>query len=281
MTLRTDNYTREGFDGQPLSIDLRYDDAVPVTQAVLVCHGFKGFKDWGFFPYVSEQLVRGGTAVVTFNFSHNGVGDDPTEFTRLDLFERNTYAAELSDFETVKTWLRQESEFAPALGQAPLGVVGHSRGGLVAMVASAEDPSIVALATWAGVGHALRYTDRQLAQWEAEGTLEFTNARTGQRMALGFDLVRDSREQSERYDLFRAAQRMEAAHLIVHGTADMAVPVDEAKVLQADRKPPRCRVELIERATHTFGAVHPFEGTTPHLEQLLDVTNAWFDRWLR
>lgn len=39
---------------------------------LVICHGFKGFKDWGMFPYVGEKLSA-WLDVITFNFSHNGV----------------------------------------------------------------------------------------------------------------------------------------------------------------------------------------------------------------
>jgi len=40
---------------RPLAGDL-HTAPVPVG-AVLVVHGFKGFKDWGFFPYLCEAFA--------------------------------------------------------------------------------------------------------------------------------------------------------------------------------------------------------------------------------
>ena len=39
-------------------------------------HGFKGFKDWGFFPHLADRLARAGLVAVSFNFSGSGVGPD-------------------------------------------------------------------------------------------------------------------------------------------------------------------------------------------------------------
>ena len=59
----------------------------------------------------------------------------------------------------------------------------------------------------------------------------------------------------------------------------MAVDLSEADKLVAGRKQ-GCELSVIEGGTHTFGAVHPFEGTTSHLEEALRQTVAWFDRTL-
>jgi len=40
-------------------------------------HGFKGFKDWGFVPYIGETFASKGFAFLTFNFSHNGIESNP------------------------------------------------------------------------------------------------------------------------------------------------------------------------------------------------------------
>jgi len=34
--------------------DLRFRESNKNSPAVLLCHGFKGFKDWGFFPLLAE-----------------------------------------------------------------------------------------------------------------------------------------------------------------------------------------------------------------------------------
>lgn len=70
--------------------------------AVAVCHGFKGFKDWGFFPHASETLAaRLGCPVVSFNFSGSGVGEDLETFSEPEAFGHNTFSRECSDLDAV------------------------------------------------------------------------------------------------------------------------------------------------------------------------------------
>ena len=60
-----------------------------------------GFKDWGFLPYVAERLARAGLAVVSFNFSGAGVGEESETFDEPERFGRNTYTKELHDLDVV------------------------------------------------------------------------------------------------------------------------------------------------------------------------------------
>mgnify|MGYP000497120014 CR=1 FL=1 len=167
--------------------------------AVLVCHGFKGFRRWGFFPWVGERLAEAGWTSAVMDFSRNGIGEDPLEFDRLDLFRSNTYSRELADLDQVIEELRARLDWT-----GPIGLLGHSRAAVDVVVRAAEDPRVGAVVTWNGVSRLLRFTDRQLAEWEREGCLEFTNARTGQRMAMDYGFVRDALENAERFDLGRA-----------------------------------------------------------------------------
>ena len=262
-------------DDLPLRVDLRHDPGQRRRGAVVVCHGFKGFRRWGFFPWLGERLAAAGFTSAVLDFSMNGVGDDPVEFGRLDLFERNTYSRELADLAQVAGELRERT------GERALGLLGHSRAAVDVLVHAAEDPDVAAVVTWNGVGRALRFSERQLAQWQRDGRLEFTNARTGQRMAMDVGFVRDARKQGARLDLARIAATLSTPHLILHARDDLAVPVEESIELQAGREDPaRCRRIEIGAGGHTFGAVHPFAGAPPPLEEALEHTLAWFGEHL-
>ena len=69
-------------DGYPLRGDARYQDGLgDGAPAVVICHGFKGFKDWGFFPEVAAALAASGYLAISFNFSGSGIGSDLCDFT--------------------------------------------------------------------------------------------------------------------------------------------------------------------------------------------------------
>ena len=86
---------------EDLLLDLRYDEGTREAPTIVIMHGFKGFKDWGFFPNLASRMIASGYATVCFNFSRNGIGNDLKKFTELDKFAENTYSHELADMETV------------------------------------------------------------------------------------------------------------------------------------------------------------------------------------
>ena len=77
--------------------DLHYRSGIRDAPTIIICHGFKGFKNWGFFPVLAERLAEDGYVAVTFNFSRNGIGSDMQNFTELDKFAKNTLSHELAD----------------------------------------------------------------------------------------------------------------------------------------------------------------------------------------
>jgi alkanesulfonate monooxygenase SsuD/methylene tetrahydromethanopterin reductase-like flavin-dependent oxidoreductase (luciferase family) len=55
--------------GDPLRGDLRWVEAPRPAPVVVVCHGFKGFKNWGFFPYTGERLAQ-ADVLATLSHEH-------------------------------------------------------------------------------------------------------------------------------------------------------------------------------------------------------------------
>ena len=44
--------------GDNLSTDIRFDESKKHLPLVIFVHGFKGFKDWGGFPYMTDKLAE-------------------------------------------------------------------------------------------------------------------------------------------------------------------------------------------------------------------------------
>jgi dienelactone hydrolase len=261
----------------PLLIDVRTSDRIRPRPAVLVIHGFKGFKDWGMFPLLAERLARAGFTAVSFNLSGSGV-DQQGRFVFPERFGHNTYSAELADIATVL-----QAMVAGNLGVAPtnrFGLVGHSRGGGMAILAAARDPRVQALVTWAAIARVDRWPGQEAA-WRRAGKLDIVNSRTGEVLPLYPDVLDDiQRQAGSALDIGAAAAGLTVPWLLLHGTADPSVPVSEAHDLAnaAKARPPR--LFLLEGAGHTFGAVHPFAGLTPDLAQAFDETLKWMGRHL-
>ena len=270
-------FTREPRAGDLIRGDIRIPEGPPPRAAVLVVHGFKGFKDWGFFPWVAEALARAGYAVVSFNFSRNGVGAEPDRFTELDRFAANTLSLEQEELQGLVAEAL-DGDLLPGGRPLRLGLLGHSRGGGQAILAAAAEPRVGALVTWASVSHFDRWTEETKAEWRADGRVWVLNQRTGEDMPVDVTLLEDFEAGREHLDLPAMAARIRAPWLILHGSEDMTVWPGEAQNLA--RANATARMQTIQGAGHTFGATHPFAGPTLQLEQAMDVTVAHLHRHL-
>jgi len=258
-------------DGEVLRGEIHAPRPAESGSGILVLHGFKGFRKWGFFPYLCERLAQAGHTVVSFDFSRNGVGPGGVDFDELEAFARNTFSRELDEALQVGGAFRDGALGVPAPRR--IGILGHSRGGGIATLAAAEAP-FDALVTWAGVATFDRWGPELKEQWRREGRMYIPNARTKQEMPLDLTLLEDLERNADRLDIEAAAARVHAPWLIVHGTDDSSVdPADAGRLADASHGAERL---MIEGAGHTFGAVHPFAGTTPHLERAVDATLGHF-----
>jgi len=243
-----------------------------------VCHGLKGFKDWGFFPYIAERLARSGFAVVSFNFSGAGVGEDNETFDELERFARNTYSNELRDLDIVLGALR---EGAFGFRPSACGLLGHSMGGGIAVLRAAQDERVRALVTWAAVARFGRLIAPLTDELRRTGKAQILNQRTGQQLPLNRDILDDLDAHGDTtLNVVRAAGRVRAPWLIVHGTADEAVPWGDGRDLHRAALPDGTDLFLVDGAGHTFGAKHPWGGSNPAFEQVVRRTLDWFARHL-
>jgi pimeloyl-ACP methyl ester carboxylesterase len=222
----------------------------------IFCHGFKGFRDWGFFPRIADFFCPENVAVLTFNHSFNGVDEAQCEeFTRLDLFAQNTISRELSELQYVINWVHSQAE---SFGIDPDKIIlgGHSRGGANAVVAASTSKFISKVVAWAPVAHyASMFASADLKKWEKEGVLIIPNARTGQQMPLNYSYWQDLMANEEKYNVMEAAGSLQIPLLLIHGLEDKSVPVIHSEKLHDE-----CWHALMVKmddADHTFNTPHP------------------------
>ncbi|HVR44346.1 MAG TPA: alpha/beta fold hydrolase [Thermoanaerobaculia bacterium] len=264
----------ESEEGLPIRGVVEVPDA-PRCLFVIV-HGFKGFKDWGFFPWISRRVAEVGAAAIRFDMSRSGIGERAREIDRLDLFAGDTYSKEIADLGAVIDWASADGE----VGKLPLFLFGHSRGGGVAILtADRLRGRLRGIVTWSAISKADRWSDEEKRRWRAAGKLEVTNARTGQILPISTEGLDDLERNAERLDILGAARRMKIPALIVHGGADETVPPIEARRLAGATG--NASLVVIEKGSHTFGAVHPFAGPTPELSFAMHATLAFLSAYCR
>jgi len=90
-------------------------------------------------------------------------------------------------------------------------------------------------------------------------------------MRMNISLLEDLERHAERLDIKTALGRIEVPVLIIHGSEDMAVDADEAQTIYDGLKSKDLSMlKILENTGHTFGAVHPFAGSTAHLETVIE-----------
>ena len=101
---------------------------------------------------MASTFLEGGVALIKFNFSHNGgTPEQPIDFPDLEAFGNNNYMIELDDLESVINWVSTAEEFKDEIDINNIILIGHSRGGAIAILKASEDARIKKLVTWAAV----------------------------------------------------------------------------------------------------------------------------------
>lgn len=261
--------------GNKIRASLFYNGNGDEKPCLILVHGFKGFKDWGFWPHTAEFFSENGFNVLSFNFSHNGVSDSFTEFDELDKFAQNTISLEIDELNEIVDSVH--SGLIKSLNCNSIGLIGHSRGGAISILVSEKNKNVNALAVWASVAKLDRYTERQKKEWREKGFIEVLNSRTNQLMRLNVSLLEDIEYNKDTsLNIEKAVKNLSKPFLIVHGEQDLTVPVQEGKLLFEFSNKYLTEIEIISSTGHTFDVVHPFKSSNQKFDRVLSKTLEFF-----
>ncbi|MBI2793066.1 MAG: alpha/beta hydrolase [Ignavibacteria bacterium] len=248
------------------------------TALVVFLHGFKGFRNWGFFPFAAQHLANAGFICVRIDMSLNGMRGTNTDVVDPDEFANNTISLELSDVgETIAAFLNQRA-YAHVRKQwnNTLHFVGHSRGGAVAHVVAREllnrsDVLLSRCVVWNSVGKVMRWSDRQIKAWRDAGFMTVENTRTQQQLKINVSFLEDIIENHDRFSMLHAAHDLEHLMLYIHSETDLTVPLSEIQELLS-LSGSKARLEVMPGSTHTFGMMHPVDYITPTFVRVMNLT---------
>ncbi len=220
---------------------------------ILLCHGMmssrEGRKQTAFARFLHEK----GFSVLRFDFSFCGESEGR--------FEEITFSQEVDDLESALRWARGH-------GAEPVGLLGSSMGGAVAVLAASRDPAIRAVVTLAAVGFPARLAERMddlealTERWKAEGFVLGAEGKVGPRFF----------EDARRQDVMEAARRLSAPLLVLHGGEDEVVPVEDARALHANAGGPK-ELRILPGVDHRF--------TRPGaLREILEAAGDWFEHYM-
>lgn len=251
---------QSNYNQKPYSLDISYlPDNLP-KPVILHIHGFKGFKDWGYFNQLANYFANAGFVFIKMNFSQNGTTpENPLDFVDLEAFGNNNFSIEQQDMGQVIDFIfsidfpMKQSE----LNLDDFFLTGHSRGGAAVILKAYDDNRVKALATWAAINDLSNYfSEEEKIQWKKTGVVYIENSRTKQLMPLYYQLAEDYIQNKSKLDVPRAIKNLKKPFLVVHGSKDPTVLVKVA--YQTQKWNSDIKLRIIEGADHVFGGTHPY-----------------------
>lgn len=237
-----------GRDGLTRSVLLEVSEMDAGT--ALVLHSAGGTKDTQVSEILAERCRERGFTVVRFDAA-NGLGESAGQFAA---FTTTTY---LRDLEEMVVWAKAQPWFS-----APLVLVGHSVGGLVALLYAEEHPAdvhelLVLAPTISGSRYVATYetTDREgFARWRGTGSRIIPHPHTDEDVAFSFGFVDDLM----RHDALPMASALTMPVTALIGDTDRTVTVDEVRELTTAMGT-RAQVVVMPGVRHTPLEVREFK----------------------
>lgn len=222
------------------------------SSAIVVAHGFTGDRhEDGRLDAAARALHRDGYTVVAFDFAGSGESDD----------DPVTIEGEADDMRGALSFLRDR-------GAGDVGVLGFSLGAVAAVRAAGDNARTMVF--WAPVTASLARPENMYS-WEQLHELERTGRITwGKDAGPRRDIVIDGRHLEERRSLDQAELlgRLRCPVLILHGSRDEIVPLDDSRSA-ATMLPPGSRLKVVRGAGHASNA---------RLGAFIRLTRRWFRR---
>ncbi len=252
-------------------IDGIYLNAGIETPLVIIINGHNGFYNYGMFPYLQQSLAHQNISSYSFNFSHGGVNGGEDYFGDLEKYEKNCMRLEVEDVMCVLHNLyhdrfeRHSSHF----------LLAHSLGGVPlifsAKKAQDEDIAINGIVLVSTVKQLDFWPDEIINDWKQNEVYYQKNNRTKQMLPQGEEFLSEVLQSKSKWDLEGEIKKLKQPVLIVHGENDEAIPVEHGRSLFEWINPQNEKsfFKIIPGATHTYNTKHPFEGTSPQLEEMI------------
>ncbi|MEI7027088.1 alpha/beta hydrolase family protein [Paenibacillus sp. y28] len=223
-----------------------------VKPVLIAAHGFRGHKDWGFWPYVTSWLAERGFYTVQFDFSRIGVKNSGGDEYAVQ--QASTFSRELADLGAVlERVLDRSLPLAEQSDPASITLLGHSRAGGSSIVFAAEHPEVSAVIAW-------------------NGGVSPAPAPASSHPVLREDIEKNK----ERFNTSRLLASLTRPALLIQGSEDADRLLENHARLRQEA--PHHHYVSIQGADHAFGAEHPFHRSTPHLEEALEVTYSFLTR---
>lgn len=224
--------------------------------AVVVGHGLSSSKDSTYRKDLCDRLAR--NEIVALRFDLAGHGDSQGKFRDV------TVSQGIEDIKSAINFVKSLEEVDPSR----IGIWGCSLSGNQAAYVAASDKKIKAIALFApAIDFAeiakLRWPQEIFNKWKKTGAL---NYKPGHTLNYSFHL------DSVKRKAYKAADKIKAATLVIHGSKDDVVPVNQSKefykLLTCTKK-----LEIILNGDHRISR-------KPWKDRVVNKSVAWFHKYL-
>jgi uncharacterized protein len=247
--------------GDLIKCDLRLPDSEKNNPLVIFSHGFKGFRNWSFIPYVCEKFAKAGFATINLDYSLNGILDDVGQIYDDSIFRRNKVSVEVSDLSLLISKIESKSLLLNGLysnWNGDIYLAGHSLGGAISIFVATKFDSVKKISLWASISKLDRNTPRQKEVWKERGYNDITIAPTGQKLHLDYSYIDDKDVSFAEGAIIYAMNKLHIPIQILQPGTDLSVKMQEALELKSTESNIRKReLIVIEKAGHTFNCRHP------------------------
>ncbi len=204
--------------------------------AVIICHGFTGDKDEPFIKALADGL-KSDFLILRFDFSGNSESEG--SFSDCD------YSKQVSDISCAV-------KFVKSLGCKKIGLVGHSMGAASCILASAKIKINSLVSISAPVFINIKRLKEIAKQYKTDNVSD--------------EFVKDLLNTS----IISAVEKRTAPLLVIHGTKDEVINVQEAIELFNHARKPKDMI-LVDSTNHHFSRKKAV---------VIKEVSAWMKRWL-
>lgn len=248
---------------------------------VIFSHGFKGFSNWSFIPYITEKFAEYGFISVNFDFSLNGIIDSEKQIYDDSIFRRSKVSVAVDDLSKLIELVNNGSLFPEFLQEKFSGEIylaGHSLGGAISILTAPRFENIKKISLWASISRLDRNTHRQKEIWKNRGFTDVEIATTGQKLHLDYSYIEDKDTNFPNNAIMDNLSSLNYPVQIIHPENDMTVNIREAYELQSTQSDIRKRdLIVIEKCGHTFNCRHPFAEPSPAIEKAFQQARLFFE----
>lgn len=240
---------------------------------VIIINGHNGFYNYGMFPYLQQNLAQHNISSYSFNFSHGGIKGNADYFEDLEKYEKNCMRLEVEDVMCVLHNLHSD-KFEK---HTNFFLLAHSLGGVPAIFSAkkAQDEKIVinGIALISTVKQLNFWPDEMMDEWKQNKIYYKKNNRAKQLLPQGEEFLNEVLQSDSIWNVENEIKKLSQPVLILHGENDEAIPEAHGKKLFEWIHPinKNSFLKIIPGATHTYNTKHPFEGTTPQLEEMINA----------